>query len=161
MKKLFALALVLAAFVPVIAAQTRTTGSFTGKWQGTFTRQAADGTDTAPQPIVFDLTQTGKHAGQELRSAGTGETWIASLGSQAEDGDFRSFIERCKRFAPMVEDGSAQANIDAEAVRFGKSPTIDIDDAQASVAVVDAAYRSMQTGAWVRVVEERRAQPRW
>lgn len=49
----------------------------------------------------------------------------------------------------------------AEALRYGKSPLIDVDDAQASVAVIDAAYRSMQTGAWVRVVEERRAQRRW
>jgi len=58
MKKLFALALVLAAFTPVAAAQTRTAGSFTGKWEGTFTREGADG--AAARPIVFDLTQTGK-----------------------------------------------------------------------------------------------------
>ena len=49
----------------------------------------------------------------------------------------------------------------AEALRYGKTPLIDADDAQASVAVIDAAYRSMQTGAWARVVEERRAQRRW
>src|SRR3954464_14985950 len=60
MKKFFALALVLAAFTPVVAAQSKTAGSFTGKWEGTFTREAADGTDMPARPIAFDLTQTGK-----------------------------------------------------------------------------------------------------
>ena len=57
MKKLFVLALVLAAFAPAVAAQT--TASFTGKWEGTFTRQRPDGTENT-QPVVFDLTQKGK-----------------------------------------------------------------------------------------------------
>jgi hypothetical protein len=60
MKKLFALALVLAAFTPVVAAQTKTAGSFTGKWEGTFTRQGADGTPGRSTPVVFNLTQKGK-----------------------------------------------------------------------------------------------------
>ena len=64
MKRLVAIALVLAAFAPAVAAQT--TASFTGKWEGTFTRQAPDGTERPPQAIVFNLTQKGK----EL--AGTG-----------------------------------------------------------------------------------------
>ena len=57
MKRLVALALLLAAFVPAVAAQT--TASFTGKWEGTFTRQRPDGTENT-QGIVFDLTQKGK-----------------------------------------------------------------------------------------------------
>jgi hypothetical protein len=57
MKKLVALALVLAAFSPVVAAQT--TASFTGKWEGNFVRQRPDGTENT-QPIVFNLTQKGK-----------------------------------------------------------------------------------------------------
>ena len=57
MKRLFALALVLATLVPAVAAQTA--ASFTGKWEGTFTRQAPDGTERS-QAIVFNLTQKGK-----------------------------------------------------------------------------------------------------
>ena len=57
MKKFLALALVLAVLAPALAAQT--TASFTGKWEGTFTRQAPDGTENS-RPVVFDLTQKGK-----------------------------------------------------------------------------------------------------
>src|SRR5262249_22063962 len=67
----------------------------------------------------LQLTQTGLHAGQELRSAGKSEVWVASMGSKAEDGDFRSFIERTKRFAPHVEDSALCATIDGDSVRFG------------------------------------------
>ena len=58
MKRLLAFALLLAAFAPAAAAQT--TASFTGKWEGTFTRQAPDGTERPPQAIVFNLTQKDK-----------------------------------------------------------------------------------------------------
>ena len=58
MKRLLAVALVLAALAPAVAAQT--TASFTGKWEGTFTRQAPDGTERPPQAIVFNLTQKDK-----------------------------------------------------------------------------------------------------
>ena len=57
MKKLIALALVLAALAPSVAAQTA--GSFTGKWEGTFTRERPDGTQDTNK-VVFDLTQKGK-----------------------------------------------------------------------------------------------------
>jgi hypothetical protein len=58
MKRLLAFALVLAAFAPAVAAQTA--GSFTGKWEGTFTMQRPDGTDGPPRPVAFNLTQKGK-----------------------------------------------------------------------------------------------------
>ena len=58
MKKLVALAVVLVAFVPALAAQTAT--SFTGKWEGTFKMQRPDGSEGNPQDVVFDLTQKGK-----------------------------------------------------------------------------------------------------
>ena len=58
MKKLVALALILVAFVPALAAQTAT--SFTGKWEGTFTIQRPDGTEGTPRPVVFNLTQKAK-----------------------------------------------------------------------------------------------------
>jgi hypothetical protein len=57
MKRLTAIALVLAALAPTATAQK--TASFTGKWEGTFTRQRPDGTD-AVNKVVFDLTQKGK-----------------------------------------------------------------------------------------------------
>ncbi|HYN06177.1 MAG TPA: hypothetical protein VES67_02200 [Vicinamibacterales bacterium] len=57
MKTLAALALVLAMFAPSVAAQTA--ASFTGKWEGTFSRQRPDGTEEK-DPLVFNLTQKGK-----------------------------------------------------------------------------------------------------
>ena len=58
MKTLIAFALALAAFAPAAAAQT--SGSFAGKWDGTFKMQRPDGTEGDPRPIVFNLTQKGK-----------------------------------------------------------------------------------------------------
>jgi len=58
MKRLLALALVLAAAAPAVAAQP--TASFTGKWEGTFTMEAPDGTERPPRPVEFNLTQKGK-----------------------------------------------------------------------------------------------------
>ena len=58
MKTLLAFVLFLSALVPSLAAQTTT--SFTGKWEGTFTRQLPDGTAGNPNNVVFDLTQKGK-----------------------------------------------------------------------------------------------------
>ena len=58
MKKLIAIALVLAGLAPAVAAQT--SNSFTGKWEGTFKMQRPDGTEGEPRPVVFDLTQKGK-----------------------------------------------------------------------------------------------------
>jgi hypothetical protein len=58
MKKLAAFALVLAMLAPAVAAQT--TATFTGKWEGTFTRLLPDGTTGNTSPVVFDLAQKGK-----------------------------------------------------------------------------------------------------
>ena len=58
MKNVVALAFVLAAFAPAVSAQT--TGSFTGKWEGTFILTRQDGTEAPPRPVVFELTQKGK-----------------------------------------------------------------------------------------------------
>jgi hypothetical protein len=59
MKKLIAVAFVLATLTSAVAAQTKTTASFSGKWEGTFTRQRPDGTEDSNK-VVFDLTQKGK-----------------------------------------------------------------------------------------------------
>ena len=58
MKKLIVVALVLAVFAPALAAQTA--ASFTGKWEGTFTRLNQDGTDGSVNNLVFNLIQKGK-----------------------------------------------------------------------------------------------------
>ena len=58
MKKLIAFAIVLTALATALYGQTA--GSFTGKWEGTFTMQRPDGTEGNPQPIVFNLTQKAK-----------------------------------------------------------------------------------------------------
>jgi hypothetical protein len=57
MKRLIALALVLAVFAPALAAQTA--ASFTGKWEGTLKMQRPDGTEGEPDQAAFDLTQKG------------------------------------------------------------------------------------------------------
>jgi hypothetical protein len=49
--RLVAVALVLAALAPAVAAQT--SASFTGKWEGTFKMQRPDGTEGDPRPVVF------------------------------------------------------------------------------------------------------------
>jgi hypothetical protein len=58
MKNLVALAVVLVAFAPALAAQTAS--SFTGKWEGTFTQQRPDGTEGNARNMVLNLTQKGK-----------------------------------------------------------------------------------------------------
>jgi hypothetical protein len=58
MKTLAACALLLATLAPAATAQTA--GSFTGKWEGTFTLQRPDGTEGEPNRVVFTLTQKGK-----------------------------------------------------------------------------------------------------
>jgi opacity protein-like surface antigen len=57
MKKLIALAVVLLALAPAVAAQTA--ANFSGKWEGTFTRERPDGTSDTNK-VVFNLTQKGK-----------------------------------------------------------------------------------------------------
>lgn len=68
MKKLAVFALLVAALVPALAAQT--TAGFTGKWEGTFVRTMPDGSKAAPQPVVFHLTQKGAEL---TGTAGPGE----------------------------------------------------------------------------------------
>jgi hypothetical protein len=58
MNRLIAFALVFAALVPAVSAQTP--ASFTGKWEGAFKLQRPDGTEGNPNSVVFNLTQKGK-----------------------------------------------------------------------------------------------------
>ena len=75
-RKLGVAALVLLVLAPAAAAQTA--GTFTGKWEGTFTRQRQDGTEDKDN-IVFNLTQKGKEL---TGTAGPGEqTWPIEKGT--------------------------------------------------------------------------------
>jgi hypothetical protein len=51
-------AIALVALAPVAFAQTA--AAFTGKWEGTFKMQHADGTEGGPTSVVFNLAQKGK-----------------------------------------------------------------------------------------------------
>ena len=77
MKKFAAFALVLAVFVPALAAQTA--ASFTGKWEGTFKLQRTDGTESEPRPTVFILEQKG--AALTGKAGSANEQWEIAKGA--------------------------------------------------------------------------------
>jgi hypothetical protein len=79
MKRLIAIALVLAALVPAVSAQTST--AFTGKWEGTFKMQRSDGTEGDPRPVMFDLTQKGRAL---TGTAGPTAQWKVENGAVAD-----------------------------------------------------------------------------
>ena len=58
MKKLVMFALVVTSLAATAAAQTA--GSFTGKWEGSFRMQRADGTEGSDNTIQLNLTQKAK-----------------------------------------------------------------------------------------------------
>jgi hypothetical protein len=72
MRKMLVLGLALSMSAVTAFAQTatpaqtpaapaaQTAGSFTGKWEGTFTRQRTDGQPGTADQCAFDLTQAGK-----------------------------------------------------------------------------------------------------
>ena len=76
MKKMIALAVVVLALAPAVAAQTA--ANFSGKWEGTFTRERPDGTSDTNK-VVFNLT----HKGKELTgTAGPAEQqWTIEKGA--------------------------------------------------------------------------------
>jgi len=55
---LTAVVFALVAFVPAVQAQAAT--GFSGKWEGTMTRQLPDGTEGNATPLVLNLVQKGK-----------------------------------------------------------------------------------------------------
>ena len=59
MKILAAMALLLATLAPVQAQTAKPSSNLTGKWTGTFTRTAPDGS-TQSLDFMFDLTHKGK-----------------------------------------------------------------------------------------------------
>jgi hypothetical protein len=51
------------------------------------------------------LTETGRHAGQELRSETGGGTWVCRVGSEAEDGEWSAFCAQLEAQSPSLEGG--------------------------------------------------------
>jgi len=62
MKKLLAIAFVIAALAPPVAAQKTTAAGFTGKWVGTFTRPGSQGN---PGNVEFNFIQKGNALTEE------------------------------------------------------------------------------------------------
>ncbi len=50
------------------------------------------------------LTTTGRHAYQELRSAGGGRAWVCRLGRAATDGAYGDFCARLRQHAPVADN---------------------------------------------------------
>lgn len=50
------------------------------------------------------LTESGRHAGQELRSQGAGQVWLCHVGSASEDGDFSTFRQKVMQHTPQTRD---------------------------------------------------------
>ena len=78
MKKLLAIAVVLAALVPAVSAQT--SAAFTGRWEGTFKMQRQEG-EGDPRPVMFDLTQKGTVL---TGTAGPKAEWTVEKGAVAD-----------------------------------------------------------------------------
>jgi len=97
MKRLVGFALILAALVPAVVAQTA--ASFTGKWEGTYILQRPDGTEANPRPVVFDLTHKGKEitgtagpaAQQEKIEKGVVSAGKATFEMPQSDGSYFKF----------------------------------------------------------------------
>lgn len=112
MTRVLAIALVLAAFAPAIAAQT--SASFTGKWEGTFTRERPDGTQDTSQ-VIFDLTQKGKAL---TGTAGPpSQQWKIDKGAVA-DGKARFEVQQPKgplfKFSLSIVKGRLQGDLSVE-----------------------------------------------
>ena len=128
MKTLLVCVLALAAFVPAATAQTTT--SFTGKWEGTFTRQRPDGTENT-QPILFNLTQnanglagtvTGPGDNQLEVSKGAVNAGTATFEVQANNGLVSKFtltIVKGRLQGEMIQerDGVARGKAKVDAAK--------------------------------------------
>ena len=130
MKKLVLIALALAAFVPVIAAQTAT---FTGKWEGTIDLTRPDGTSNT-RPAAFNLTQKGNvltgTAGppdqQAEISKGTVNDGKATFEVQPPDAGMPAY-----KFVLTIVKGRLQGEMTAE--RDGQKMSGKIDAAKTPV----------------------------
>jgi hypothetical protein len=112
MKRLLALALVLALLAPAVAAQT--SAGFTGKWEGTMRLQAPDGTESEPRPVLFDLTQDSK----ELKgTAGPPDQQLPIQKGVVADGKASFQVQSTRRlysFTLTIVDGRLKGEMTTE-----------------------------------------------
>lgn len=74
------------------------------------------------------LTETGRHAGQELRSRGAGQVWIGVVGRAVEDGDFGTFCDKLTRSACQIEGSNVTwASPDGHTLAFGWEGPLRVD----------------------------------
>jgi hypothetical protein len=113
MKKLAAFALIVAVLAPAIAAQTA--AIFTGKWEGTFTRQRPDGTEDKDD-VVFNLTQK---AGILTGTAGPAEKQWEIANGAVKAGKATFEVQQPNgplfKFALTIVKGRMQGDMTAEA----------------------------------------------
>lgn len=74
------------------------------------------------------LTELGRHAGQELRSAAGGSAWVCTVGSAAEDGDWATFCARARQQSPVFESGMVHwGSLTGARLRFGWHGPLQVD----------------------------------
>lgn len=61
----------------------------------------------------ISLTESGQHAGQELRSRAGGRAWVCMVGSATEDRDWASFCTKIKHQSPAVNGHRIQSQTPA------------------------------------------------
>ncbi len=76
------------------------------------------------------MTESGRHAGQELRSLGAGQVWISTVGRAAVDGAFASFCARLQA-TPFQSEGDSvrYTTPDGESLAFAWTGPLTVDDA--------------------------------
>jgi len=127
MKRLVIFALALAAFVPVVAAQTG--ASFTGKWEGTIAMAGPDGSP-ATRAAEFNLAQKGDVV--------TGTAGPPGQQRDIEKGTVKSGTATFEvaspagapyKFVVTIEKGRLQGTLTME--RDGQTMTATVDAAKA------------------------------
>jgi hypothetical protein len=79
------------------------------------------------------LIERGRHAGQELRSSGAGESWLCHVGRASEDGDFAAFRASVARHVPQVKEGIVKwTTPQGQQLAFGWSGALTVNGAAES-----------------------------
>jgi hypothetical protein len=102
------------------------------------------------------LTTEGRHAAQEIRSAGNGFVWLCYVGSAAEDGDFTSFCQKVLQNVPQNVGNSIKwTTPQGDKLSFGWDTPFTVNDAlherETSLHYANA-YTQTPTGAEVMTI---------
>lgn len=75
------------------------------------------------------LTETGRHAEQEIRSSGPGQAWLCRMGGADDDGDFVAFCRNTRAHAPQVDNLNVRwIAPHGRALEFGWEKPLLVDD---------------------------------